>query len=163
MGHYRAGISDSIERGKISFDEWATILSSIEDNGYQHIFIYTCATANLNVLCNPQHILKFAETFKLDTASGHDKFLDMPEEPTLVRALLQNNILDIKWVEKRQWKEQTAYETEETGNRIKVTVEYERKVARGTTLLRMDSYLELLSSELNDSSQQIEIMIMNLN
>lgn len=77
-------IVEPVENGSIGVDEFARLLSSVEECGKQHVFLYECDQGIAEQLLDPQRIQRDVQNAGLAALVGAPLALDTPPTPTIV-------------------------------------------------------------------------------
>ena len=113
--------------GKISLNEFADFLASVEEHGKQHVLLYKCNAKLLNSLFATDHVKQVCNTESRFPMINVRSIVDMPSTPTIVEVrndvTKRGNAIVAKVVEKRHLlQESTRKEWEENG-RLMTSVE----------------------------------------
>jgi hypothetical protein len=134
-------ILPAIDSGKLSLDELMKLLSSSEEHGRQHVFLFKTSPKTAATLFDETKIREGLQKNGAETVIDEPRFLDEPEEMKISEVRINDEYILIKFIETKISMTQVGMETE--GNILKKIYEIHKE--RGVNILKLhrDGLLEI--------------------
>jgi hypothetical protein len=134
-------IIPAIESGKLSLDELMKLLSSSEEHGRQHVFLFKTSPNKAEMLFNEANIRESLKKNGAETVIEKPIFFNEPEEMKISEARIDDEYILIKYIETKISMKPVGTETE--GNILKKVYEIHKE--RGVNILKLhrDGLLEI--------------------
>jgi hypothetical protein len=131
----RDKIKEGLRQDKITEAELIQLLEDIEEYGDQYVYLYDFARRELPRLRNRADFERLLTRTEKDTTLDKLAVIENPStEPTLVKASYQDNVVKLKWVQKRSYRK--PLDESVSGNIA--TVRYEIISTRAVDLAILD-------------------------
>ena len=149
-------ILPALENKKISCKELVDLLSSLEECGHQHVFLYKCESDFARKILDKVRIKSILSKENIETLLDEPKVLEEPDVPTITDVRYDNGRLVIKIYDKRNYYDLIKDETKD-GKRV---IEYLETPKRAISIIRLhqDGLLEVrISSHGGDKKYLTEV------
>jgi hypothetical protein len=151
-------IIGSVEKNQLSSDDFLKLLSSVEECGKQHVFLYSCVAPVAERLLDETRVLTDVKNANLEHVYGSPLALDTPDTPTIVDIRLEKAVVPLTLVVKEVYTHRAykAASSKEEGDELTKVWRIIRTRAVNIAKLHRDGLLEIRLASVSESSYKVQ-------